>query len=177
MLCASVALSTETQTTSPACFTSCFSHAGYGVCTAYAGVEVSVQSKIMNTTSYFHKVKLDKTDSGLGQVTGKAVPSSLAFRNRFNLPQAELAVKKRLSWSGRLTDRRCSSFRWNQRVGFPLLFTLVVSPLNALREELSAVNLTWYESTLPVGKLFRAVKGSQQRGLNPLVAFFDDFHN
>lgn len=51
----------------------------------------------MNTASYFHKVKLDKTDIGLGQVTGNAVPSSSAFRNRFNLAQAELAVKKRLS--------------------------------------------------------------------------------
>lgn len=32
------------------------------VCTAQGGVEVSVQSKTMNATSYFHEAKLNKNN-------------------------------------------------------------------------------------------------------------------
>lgn len=179
VLCAWVALSGETQPAPAARFTSCFSHAGRCVCAARGGVKVSVQSKTTSTALYFHKAELDKKPTSVWGRLQETL-SCLLQLSETGLICPELSWQWRKDcrdWGGRPSDWHFSSFRCNQRVVFPLLFTLLGSGLDALREELSAVNLTWYESTLPVGKLFRAVKGSQQRGPNPLVAFLDDFHN
>lgn len=91
LLTLGVALSGETQTTSAACFTSCLSHTAAAFARCVEGKSFSPE-RTVNTTSYFHQVKLDKISITLGQVTGNSVPSPSAFRNRFTLPQAKPAV-------------------------------------------------------------------------------------